>query len=352
MQGEAHSKYIGRWSHRLALHFRVWPKWKLAHDAIKRETDFPINAMRIGEDGAPELWHQIEARNAHVFEISDEDFDVIGSIPKAGARRMRGMAVRAPGTLDSRVKMECWVEVPVIAYAKAPERIITPWGRKWNRRSPHEIFGETPEDALGLAGMGRPKIVFIEKDDDIDGEMILREVLENDAMIVLNRRKSEGGKSYVSVDAGNRLVQKAMFWTVPGRRPWEDGGALRGYQFADRIVRWSRQLDPENRAAARQSNLEKMHEASRAKGRSNRRQYFLDNTVNRFAERVGMSRQRVVSKFLGDGVVDWLMRSVDNVKPILFRETSAILRGRVTDAVNALEFYYRATESIKGEERT
>ena len=89
-----------------------------------------------------------------------------------------------------------------------------------------------------------------------------------------------------------------------------------------------------------------MHESTRDKGRASRRTYFLENTVTRFAERIGWPRQRVMARFLDDGIVDWLMRSVDNVKPIAFRETSALLNARVSDAVNALEFYYRAIEAM------
>jgi hypothetical protein len=59
-----------------------------------------------------------------------------------------------------------------------------------------------------------------------------------------------------------------------------------------------------------------------------------------------MSRQRVMARFLDDGVVGWLMRSVDNVKAIQGREAEALLRGRVSDAVRALEFYYRAVEGM------
>jgi hypothetical protein len=141
-------------------------------------------------------------------------------------------------------------------------------------------------------------------------------------------------------------MAKAAFWTVPGRQPWEDGGALRGYQFADRIVRWCRRFDVQNRDKEVETRLAAMHESTREKGRSTRRRYFLENTVTRFAERIGWPRQRVMARFLDDGVVDWLMRSVDNVQPQRSREASSLLAGRISDAVNALEFYYRAVESM------
>jgi hypothetical protein len=54
-----------------------------------------------------------------------------------------------------------------------------------------------------------------------------------------------------------------------------------------------------------------------------------------------------MARFLDDGVVDWLMRSVDNVQPLRSREASSLLAGRISDAVNALEFYYRAVEGMR-----
>ena len=342
-------KYIGRWKHRLTLHFRVWPKFKETHEAIAKEKLIPINGIRITDDGKPEVWNQTSAGICGaVFEVSDDDFDVLTAIPKAGARMpmYRNMVVRTPGTTDSCVKKECWLEVPVFAYPNAPERKVTMWGAGRGAIAPHEIFGETPEDALGLAGAPVARVVFIENDEDVDEELICREVVENDAMIVLNRRPAPGIAGGVSTEMGRRLIEKSMFWTVPGRAPWADGGVLRGYQFPDRIVRWNRRVSEDNREGSAAVRLSRMHDSTREKGRSSRRKYFLENTVTRFAERVGMSRQRVMARFLDEGVVDWLMRSVDAVKPIMNREASSLLRGRISEAVNALEFYYRAVEGI------
>ena len=344
--------FINRWKHRLDLHFRVWPKWKLTHQALATMKIIDIDGIRISDDGHPELWHKTaNGECGYVFEISDEDFDVITAIPKAGARMpmYRNMVVHTPGTTDNHVKMECWLEVPVFAYPNASDRKITMWGCHWAPDAPHEVFGETPKDALGLAGASTDRVVFIENDEDVDEDIICREVIENNAMIVLNRRPEAGLRGGVSTEMGHKLIEKATFWTIPGREPWEDGGALRGYQFPDRIVRWNRRLEVENREAEAAARLDKMHESTREKGRSNRRRYFLENTVTRFAERIGWPRQRVMARFLDDGIVDWLMRSVDNVQPIVNRETSSLLRGRTSEAVNALEFYYRAVEGLAHE---
>ena len=93
--------------------------------------------------------------------------------------------------------------------------------------------------------------------------------------------------------------------------------------------------------------LDRAHEATREKGRKARRVYFTDKVINRFAEKIGLPRQRVASRFLDDGVIDWMLRSVDQIKPILMRETSVLLSGRVSDAVNAIEFYYRGIGGLR-----
>lgn len=121
------------------------------------------------------------------------------------------------------------------------------------------LSGETIEDSLGLAGAPTGRIVFFENDRDVDEDVIWREIVENDAMVVLGRQPAPNMKGGVSTEMGQRLVQKALFWTVPGREPWDDGGAFRGYQFPDRIVRWNRTVNPENREAA---NAERLDEAA------------------------------------------------------------------------------------------
>ena len=121
------SKYIGRWNHRLTLRFRVWPKFKETHAAIARAKTIPVNGLRITDDGRAEIWNQTSAGICGaVFEMDDDDFDVLTAIPKAGARMSmrRRMVVHAPGTTDERVKKECWLEVPVFAYPEASERKI------------------------------------------------------------------------------------------------------------------------------------------------------------------------------------------------------------------------------------
>ena len=121
------SKYIGRWKHRLTLHFRVWPKYKETHDIIAKEKLIPINGIRINDNGGAEVWNQTHAGICGaVFEVGGDDFDVLTAIPKAGARMpaYKKMVVHTPGTTDIRVKKECWLEVPLFAYPDASEKSV------------------------------------------------------------------------------------------------------------------------------------------------------------------------------------------------------------------------------------
>ena len=138
-----------------------------------------------------------------------------------------------------------------------------------------------------------------------------------------------------------QIHEQYGFWlNTPPKTPDEAAGRAR-YRKEQDAARKERNRDKEV-----ETRLAAMHESTREKGRSTRRRYFLENTVTRFAERIGWPRQRVMARFLDDGVVDWLMRSVDNVKSQRSREASSLLAGRISDAVNALEFYYRAVESM------
>ena len=73
------SKYIGRWKHRLSLHFRVWPKYKMTHEAIVSMKSIEINGIRINDDGKAEVWHMTNPGECgYIFEVDDDDFDKIG----------------------------------------------------------------------------------------------------------------------------------------------------------------------------------------------------------------------------------------------------------------------------------
>ena len=339
MEAEKTSKFIGRWRHRDKLVFRVWPKYKETHLAICRHKEIPIDGiMMTGEGEAEARYHSKNVRMC-AFALRDDDVELLAAASAAGARlRLDEMVVHAPGTLDERVKKECWMDVPFDAYPNAPFRTSCDSVMKANQ-SPRltVITGADVEEELKKRGYRFGSVAVIESEKEIDEDLICREVVENDAMIVFS------GSGVLGTRAKD-LLRRARYWVVPGRRPDEDGGTFRGYQFSDRFVRWHYKCPEGERKARQSAHMEKMHEVVREKGQASRRVYFTDQVVNRFAERIGMSRQRVASRFLDDGVIEWLARSADRVKPTVFRQKEKVFMGKITAAVDALEFYYRAIE--------
>ncbi len=276
--------------------------------------------------------------------MEDDDLDLLASVPVADAKIAGGLIVRAPGTLDEHIKKDCWLEVPVIVYPKAPYRSSKSYKMEATVPVLRNFHAETVEEAVVQSGIACSKFILLEKEEDIDEDLICREVVENDAIIVFSGKwQAHGG---ISPRRRNELLKRAEYWVVEGRKPEEEGGQLCGYQFCDRFIRWVRRVKEENREENNRQIVKRMHETTRSKGRASRRTYFIDNLVNRFAERVGMSRQRVMAKLLDDGMMDVMLRSVDQVKPILFRDTPTLLRGRVSEAVDTLEFYYRAQSQM------
>ena len=106
----AASKYIGRWKHRLTLHFRVWPKYKETHDVIAKEKLIHVypNARRAryqsgDRTGRDDLRARCSARrprtplDSPIIELGGLDFIIIGkdqcNRPSAVAAAARALAL-------------------------------------------------------------------------------------------------------------------------------------------------------------------------------------------------------------------------------------------------------------------
>ena len=333
------SKFIGRWRHRDRLVFRVWPKYKETHAAILRLKAIPIDGFMMTKDGRTEARYHSKDVKECAFELRDEDIELLAAASATEARlRLDEMIVRTPGTADETVKKECWLEVPFDAYPKAPYRTNNDSMAKSDQTPQLKcVYATNIEDALTKKGYDFDRIVLVETEGDIDEDLICRKVVEEGAMVVFSGRGVLGSKA-------KEIVRRARYWVVPGRRPEEEGGTFRGYQFCDRFVRWHYKASEEERATRQSEHMEKMHEIVREKGLAARRVFFTDRVVNLFAERIGMSRQRVASRFLDYGVIEWLSRSADKVKPRPFHDAKLTMSPLANKAVDALEFYYRAIE--------
>lgn len=337
-------KYLGRWKMRFDLRFRVWPVGDGAHRLTWKRKTIPIHGFLMNQWGKLEAIYRNwmdetninPSRHYLSFEVNDEDAETLAAMPLAGAELdFAKLHIEAPGTLDSKAKQISWLVATVTMNVNAKARTRSA-GCLTDDSTPiiKCLKGENLEELVKGTGVEYGKILYIKNKEDIDERAILKAVLEEDAVVVFGQ--------FIPAKYVHPIQRRAKFWVVEGRKPDEAGGILRGYQFSDRFFRWYKKdlepMDPKVR-------LSKMHEITRERGAARRRTYFVDMVINRFAERIGMSRQWVTAKFIDDGIVDWLIRSVDGVAVVPMRETSALLRGRIRDAVNAIEFYYRAMEN-------
>ena len=343
--------FVNRWRHRDKLVLRVWPQFKEGQLLVVQQKEIPIHAFSISKEGLLRAVHYVGGEverggKPRYFELTDADAEIVAAAADAGTRLdLKRAVVHAPGTLDERVKKECWLEIPFTAYRDAPRRTRNTASFSIDKCVPalRNIYGSDLKSDLKEAGYEFGKVIVIETQDDLDEDIICREVVTNNAIVVFLRASAEG----IRGRRIRKLIERAKYWVVSGRRPDEDGGLFRGYQFCDRFVRWNHSFAPGEREVWMKGMLDRAHEATREKGRKARRVYFTDKVINRFAEKIGLPRQRVASRFLDDGVIDWMLRSVDQIKPILMRETSVLLSGRVSDAVNAIEFYYRGIGGLR-----
>ena len=337
-------KYIGRWRQRLDLRFRVWPVGDDAHRLTWRKKEIPVHGFLMNQWGKLEAiyrnWMDKDSvdpvKRYRSFEINDDDAEILAAIPLAGAEADIGhLVIQAPGTLDSKAKQISWLRIPVNVNLKGGFR--TRSAECWRDESAPLMRCYKGADLGGFVkecGIAFGKIVHFRSSDEVDEDAILRAVLEEDAVIAF--------APCIPMKVITPILKRAKYWVVDGRKPEEPGGILKGYQFSDRFFRWFRRSEEPYDPAA---HMSKMHAVVREKGAATRRKYFVDQVVNRFAEQIGVSRQRVTAQLLDDGIIDWLVRSVDVIKVVPARETSTLLRARIKDAVRAIEFLYRAQEN-------
>ena len=320
-------KYTGRWRHELKLTFRVWPRDARAMKLALAGEEWSGDGMTYNRNEHLEVVHRIGLKGFAPFELSDADAMTLAAVGDAGAK-LGEMMIRCPGSLDVKAKKECWLDVKVVVYPKAK------WRNPGDGFIGRHIAGETPEAALAAKGVSYGKVIFVDRPAQIDVAGFARQMVAEDAVLVLDASRITGALA-------KRVRGQLSYAVFPDRKPDEEGGLYLGYQLADRVFRWQRRVPAERREEAKAGRLDRMHRATREKGIASRRAYYIGNVVRRIAEKYGVSEQRVMSRFVEEGILDWLLRSVDKVKPVLMRETASLLRGKVSDAVRSIDFYIR-----------
>lgn len=319
--------YTGRWRHELTLTFRVWPRDTRAMKLALAGEKWSGDGMTYNRNEHLEVVHRIGAKGFAPFELSDADAETLSAVGDAGAK-LGEMMIRCPGSLVETAKKECWLDVRVVVYPTAK------WRNTEKGFMGKLVEGDTPEAALAAKGVSYGKIIFVDRPAQIDVAGFARQMVAEDAVLVFDSCRITGALA-------KRVRDQLSYAVFADRRPDEEGGLFLGYQLADRVFRWQRRVPAERREEAKAARLDRMHRATREKGIASRRTYYIGNVVKRVAEKYGVSEQRVMSRFVEEGILDWLLRSVDRVKPVLMRDTTSLLRGRVSDAVRSIDFFIR-----------
>ena len=347
-------KYIGRWQHPVTLAVRVWPCSDGARRLTCEKTRIPILGISMEKDGRVLAYHEPRGlrrgyKRGVAFELPVESVDAIAAVEACGGRMdVKGMYVKAPGSSLSQFKQESWLEIPVVANADAKRRRAKEGeslaAQVLRRPKPRAIYGESPEAGLAAKGVEYGKLVFVPDEASFDRDLFLKEIVENDAVIVFGMR---GVRKHLVRD----LMARSAYWTYPDAKPDEPGGILCGYQVHDRIFRWHPVYSPETARAKHERGLRLAHVNTAEKGAAARRTAFVEGVVNGFAEKLGVSRQRVTSKFLDDGIVEWLARSIDAMPQIRPRAAKELVAPRIKEAVETVAMFYKGIGELNGGSR-
>ena len=103
------SCYVALWQHRRTLRFRVWPKFKMTHDAIVTMKTIEVNGIRINDEGRPEVWHMTNPGECgYIFEMDDRYSNVYSTNNTGSTSPM--------SALKGRLRRDClakWWKVPL-----------------------------------------------------------------------------------------------------------------------------------------------------------------------------------------------------------------------------------------------
>ena len=361
-------RFTNRWLHSMTLSFRAWPREPQAHRLSVMAKEWSVDGLTYNRNEHLEACHRIGQKNFAAWEISDEDALALSASGTAGARVER-MRIKCPGTMDSQARKECWLEVDVTVYPDACSKpygpalrlartVECPWDRLaerlasvWSRADEVQVkhmarsFGRARAEAWLKTFEPRTFDGFelYGAADAIDVSKVAESILAGKVVVF---RSAD-----VDADTFMKLRERLNYYTVPGRAPDEEGGLYRGYQLGDGVIRWTRRTvegDPDHGPEA---HLRKMHEATRSAGQSRRRTIFVEQVVMRVSERFGVSRQRAMSVFLEEGIVDYLVRSYDAAaeagKLYVHGNPEKDLRGFISEAVRIVAFYI---EGVMGRE--
>ena len=319
--------FTGRFRHRMRFSMRVWPRDIGAANRSLRQKEIPVSGMWLNKYGKMEVVYRYGniPTQFHAFELSDADADKLTEVGAAGAV-LGKMVIHCPGTRDGSVKKECRLEVNVTVYPDAPDgktyhnglynfidckpeeipaELTKVWGvlygfavrheeRFWGKkRRAARVAAVQPYEYKGHVILDNPQLL------DID--TLARQIMMGKA-ILLSDTAFTGKMADI-------VRERLEYYTVPGRKPDEEGGLFHGYQLGGYVFRYHRAVERDAQHLAR--HMEKMHESVRNGGQVRRRDIFIRAVIDRIATKYGLSEQRVMLRFIQGGILDYLIRSYE-----------------------------------------
>ena len=352
--------FTNRWQHRMTLTFRAWPREARAHKLSVMAEEWSVDGMTYNRNEHLEVVHRIGQKGFAAWELSDEDAATLSLVGDTGAKIER-MRVRCPGTMANTYKKECWLEAEILVYPDAVARIYGPAGRKtrtlacpwdeledlikkrwsqgdavsenrvrnWTSRERYAKWKATyePRTFSGFEVYISAQVINLEE--------IARKILAGKVVVFKD--------TAVSAELMAELRDKLNYFTFEGRKPDEPGGLLKGYQLGDGIIRWTKRTPKTDPDYGREGHMRKMHQKRTIEGQERRRTIFVGEVVEGVARKYGISHQTVMSVFLAEGLVDYLMRSYDAAakggKLYVHGIPRHDLRGFVSEAVRVVSFF-------------
>ena len=353
-------RFTNRWQHKMTLTFRVWPREPRAHQLSVMGKEWSVDGLTYNRNEHLEACHRLGQKGFAAWEISDADALTIAASGTAGAV-VEKMRVKCPGTMDGRIKKECWLEVDVTVYPNANTKpygpamrltrtVACPWDGLAARLQEQWRQGDAVQRGHMTRNCGKERqakwLPTFEPRTFEGFEMYESRTVINVPRIaesIMSGKVVVFKVGDVDTETFQKLRDKLNYYTIPGRKPEEEGGLYRGYQLGDGVIRWARRAVEGDPDYGREAHMRKMHRATREAGQSRRRTHFVEQVVTRISERFGVSRQRTMSVFIEQGLVDYLVRSYDAAaaegKLRIHSDPGTDMRGFVSEAVRIVEFF-------------
>ena len=352
-------EWTNRYQHKMTLAIRVWPEGEPAQKASCEKSEWTVDGTIINRNEHLAVCHFHTKKLHYNWEMSDADANRLAAAGSAGAKFGK-MIVRTPGTLNNSVKKECWLEVPLIIYPMAPEldelhydsvmrgseaeiaeTVKAAWRRDINRarrwRQKRYGYGQASLDEWQAEQPVREftGVHYIVNPELIDLQMLAEIVMEGKAILVDKRLKGT-----VSVREINHALS---YWVDKSKAPDEPGGEFMGWELG-RSIFWCENADiPEWLRSDGRATVKEIRRAARRERMSGKMQrYYIEQVTNRIAKKYGISRERVASRFIEEGFLEWMAEEsakiIEDPARMKFPGVEARCHGPVDDAVKALSF--------------